>query len=179
MMRQFNFARHWRNIEPHLEDRAVVIPLECGLKALNEDREWGDPPWLEGRGPLNGQRAYLGKLSYYQPWGRCHHIAPFAWAIGRILFPDLEWGFLTSEFHSVAVGLEGGDIEIVMDILNFKRMTAEESIDFVKKSEWKACFAIEEVLFNNKPTPELTALFKVLLEGSEGDNCCHHERRTI
>ena len=100
------------------------------------DPEWkrGDAPWELGRGPYNGQRARKGCLSWYQPWGRCHWIAFFAMAIGVKNYPDLDWGFVSGDVHTVAVGNRGGEPHVVMDILNFARMTAEESIAHARRS---------------------------------------------
>ena len=128
---QFDFDEHWDEIKPHLNSKSVSFALELGMKLLNPERKVGDPPWLEGGVPIDGQEGKPGELSFYQPWGRCHWIAPFAWAIGKKLYPDLLWGFLTSQSHTVAVGLVDGEMKVVMDILNFDRMTAEESIELV------------------------------------------------
>lgn len=99
----------------------------------------GDPPWLCGRGQWNGQRVREGCLSWYQPWGRCHHIAPFCWALGHKLFPDLEWGFVSGEWHTVVIGWPDDTErpEWVMDILQFREWSAHESLDFAKQREWK------------------------------------------
>lgn len=143
---QFNWSRNWKKVAPHLSDKDVQFALILGLKLLNSYYEPGDPPWEEGRGIMNGQRAIKGKLSWYQPWGRCHHIAPFSWAIGKKVYPDLEWKFLTSDAHTVAVGMAGDDIKIVMDILLFRDYTAEQSITMVREgANCKVCDTIQEV----------------------------------
>lgn len=153
-MKQFNWQRNWKKVVPYLQDRDVQIALELGLTIINPYRKMGDPPWEEGRGPLNGQRAIKGKLSWYQPWGRCHWIAPFAHAIGKKLYPKYEWGFMTSDVHSVAVGLDNEEIKIVMDILSFKDHSAEQSLELVKSMEWELCFSIRD-LFVKDPINEL------------------------
>jgi hypothetical protein len=81
---------------------------------------------------MNGQRVEKNKLSWYQPWGRCHWISFFACAIGVLNYPELDWDFLTGHCHTVAVGNRRGEHRVVMDILNFKRMTAEGSIAFTR-----------------------------------------------
>jgi hypothetical protein len=108
------------------------------MKLLDLNYEDGDPPWLLGRGPLNGQRARFGCLSWYQPWGRCHHIAPFCWALGPKIYPGLNWGFLCGELHTVVIGFEEDwqKPQWVMDILLFKEKMAQQSIDFVKSRDW-------------------------------------------
>jgi hypothetical protein len=99
----------------------------------------GDPPWLFGRGPLNGQRAKNGCLSWYQPWGCCHYIAPFSWAIGKELYPALKWGFITSDKHTVAIGYKDKweRPEWVLDILLFRKKTAQESLNFAQDQGWR------------------------------------------
>lgn len=138
--KQFNFARHWKNkIVPHLDDPGVVGALTLGLKLYDIDFDEGDPPWLCGRGQWNGQRVKEGCLSWYQPWGRCHNIAPFSWALGQKIYPNLKWGFASGEWHTVVIGWseDWERPEWVMDILLFREKSAEESLDFVKQREWK------------------------------------------
>ena len=146
-MRQFDFARNWRKrVSPHLDRPDVVRALHLGMGLLDIRYQPGDPPWLLGRGPLNGQRARAGGLSWYQPWGRCHHIAPFKWAIAQALFPDLKWGFVSSDKHTVVVGYRDDWMqpELVMDILLFRKLTAEESL---------ARFATERALPGKATSP--------------------------
>lgn len=141
-MKTINFSRQWRRIEPWLNQKDVKLALAFGLFVQNpEYYRPSEPPWLVGRGPLNGQRARQGKLSWYQPWGRCHSIAPFSWAVSKNLYPQLTWGFLTSDRHTVAVGLNTQDeIRMVADILLFKTFTAEQSIEFVNGEPASLCF---------------------------------------
>lgn len=140
-MKQVNFSRQWTRIADWLNDDDIRLALNFGLLCQNQEYKLGSPPWFEGRGPLNGQRARPGKLSWYQPWGRCHAIAPFAWAVCKRLYPKLTWAFLTSEDHTVAVGLNTEDqIQKVGDILWFKNLTAEESVTFVNASPASLCF---------------------------------------
>jgi hypothetical protein len=137
--RQYNFSRHWRKrIVPLLEHRGVLRVLTLGLKLHDIGYDQGDPPWLCGRGQWNGQRVKKGCLSWYQPWGRCHHIAPFCWALGKHLFPDLKWGFLSGELHTVVIGWSDDreQPDWVMDILLFREKTAQESLAFVKQGKW-------------------------------------------
>jgi hypothetical protein len=163
---QFDFEEHWEEIKPHLNSKSVSFALELGLKLLNPERQVGDPPWLEGRWEIDGQEPEPGELSYYQPWGRCHWMAPFAWAIGRKLYPDLQWGFLTSQSHTVAVGLVDGEIKIVMDILNFDRMTAEESIECVMlKGGEELVFNIGDVFVKGGISEEAQALLSGFCDG--------------
>ena len=138
--RQFGFARHWRRkIAPMLGDRTVVKALTLGMMLHAPEYREGDPPWEVGRGPWNGQRARQGCLSWYQPWGRCHHIAPFCWALGKRLHPEQEWGFISSDIHTVVIGYADNweQPECVMDILLFREKTAQESLEFAKCKEWR------------------------------------------
>ncbi len=138
--KQFNFSRHWRKrIAPLLADPQVVYALTLGMRLHDLEYKVGDPPWLIGRGPMEGQRVRQGCLSWYQPWGMCHNIAPFSWALGSKLYPDLNWGFLSGKFHTVAVGYldDWQHPRWVMDILHFKQMNAQESLDFVMLQEWQ------------------------------------------
>lgn len=138
--RTFDFSRNWkRRVAPLLDDQDVVKALTFGLKLYDKTYHEGDPPWQCGRGPLNGQIARQGCLSWYQPWGRCHYIAPFCWALGKRLFPEREWGFITSDCHTVVIGWadKWEEPEWVMDILLFKEKTAEESLVFAKAHGWK------------------------------------------
>jgi hypothetical protein len=137
--RQYDFGRNWRKkIVPLLECSDVVRALTFGLKLYDPNYGEGNPPWLCGRGWLNGQRVRPGCLSWYQPWGRCHHIAPFCWALGKRLFPELCWGFIAGELHTVVIGWseKWEEAEWVMDILQFKNMTNEKSLAFAKERSW-------------------------------------------
>ena len=154
--KQFNFARNWRKkIAPTLDNADVLRCLTLGLKQLDIGFEEGDPPWQYGRGPWNGQRARQGCLSWYQPWGRCHHIAPFCWALGKKLYPELEWGFITGDFHTVVIGYldEWREPEWVMDILLFRENTAQESLDFAKMQTWNFCRSLTRYIasFSDEP----------------------------
>ena len=137
--RQYDFGRNWKKIAPLLDCPDVVRALTIGLRLYDLDYKQGNPPWECGRGPLNGQRAKPGCLSWYQPWGRCHYIAPFCWALAKRLFPEREWGFITSHRHTVVIGWidDWREPEWVMDILLFKKKTAEESIAFAKSDDWR------------------------------------------
>jgi hypothetical protein len=146
--KQFNFARQWKNIVPHLSDPAVSSALTVGMKLLNSDYVPGDPPCWCGRGGANGQRAYKGCLSWHQPWGRCHNIAPFCWALGNKLYPDLNWGFISGDLHTVVVGWshDWEKPEWVLDILLFREYTAQESLDFAMQEHWDFCPSLDDYL---------------------------------
>ena len=52
-------------------------------------------------------------------------------AIGVINYPKLRWKFVPGRCHTVPVGYdENGQARVVMDILLFEDMTADESIRF-------------------------------------------------
>jgi len=73
-------------------------------------------------------------------------IAPFSWALGMKLFPHLQWSILSGELHTVAVGYEESSDEPdwVFDILLFKKLSADESITFVKSREWTLHFSLAD-----------------------------------
>src|SRR5471032_2360603 len=99
-----------------------------GMTLYEENWTWEDGPHAVGRGRWNGQRVIKNKLSWYQPWGRCHWISFFGCAIGVLNHPELDWHFISGHCHTVPVGSRNGEDRVVMDILNFSGMTAEESI---------------------------------------------------
>lgn len=102
---QFDFGQNWESmIVPHLKDRHVVTTLTLGMKIYDLNYTEGESPWLYGIGNFLGQQAVEGDLSWYQPFGLCHCIAPFCWALGQKLYPKLRWGFVSSDSHSVVVG---------------------------------------------------------------------------
>lgn len=132
---QFNWRRHWRTkVEPYLDLPLVRGSVECAMKSYDRNWTWDDVPHAIGRGWLNGQRVVKGKLSWYQPWGRCHSISFFACAIGVLNYSDLDWQFVSGLCHTVPVGSQAGVDRVVMDILNFERMTAEESIALAQRT---------------------------------------------
>jgi uncharacterized protein YhfF len=55
-------------------------------------------------------------------------------AIGVKNQPDLDWRFVSGSIHTVAVGFRGDEPRVVMDILNFSRMSAGESISLARKT---------------------------------------------
>ena len=55
-------------------------------------------------------------------------------AIGVLNHPSLDWRFVSGDLHTVPVGYgPDGDPQVVMDILLFERMSAEESIAHAMK----------------------------------------------
>jgi hypothetical protein len=128
-IRQFDWSRRWKKkVEPCLGLPLVRSSVEIGMTLYDERWTWAEGPHAIGRGWLNGQKVVKDKLSWYQPWGRCHYISFFACAIGVLNYPELDWKFLVGYCHMVPVGTVGDEIAVVMDILNFKRMTAEQSV---------------------------------------------------
>jgi hypothetical protein len=127
---QFNWRRHWsRKVAPHLGTELVQASLDLGMSRLDPRWRRGDPPYLLGAIPLWRTRVVRGKLSWYRPWNRCHWIAFFSMAIGVVNYPELDWRFVSGERHTVPVGYgPDGEPRVVMDVLLFGHMTAEESI---------------------------------------------------
>jgi hypothetical protein len=149
---QFNYRRHWKHkVWPYLTMPLVRWSVEIGMKLYDPTWSWDDGPHAIGKGALNGQRVRKDKLSWYQPWGRCHYISFFSCALGVINYPELDWQFLSGPCHTVPVGSANGEPRVVMDILLFKEQTAEESIAFAQyvppgrepddSPQWAALFA--------------------------------------
>jgi hypothetical protein len=95
--------------------------------------KWRDGPYSIGDDP-DKRRVVKGKLSWYQPLRRCHNISLFACAIGVLNYPQLDWQFICGGLHTVPVGSANGEYKVVVDILNFKNLTAQESIDFAQET---------------------------------------------
>ena len=64
------------------------------------------------------------------------------------LYPDLKWGFISSDAHSVAVGFRDHwkQPELVMDILLFRTLTAEESLTLAMAHGMKFYGSLNEYL---------------------------------
>ena len=127
---QFDWRKHWeKKVKPHLNHPCVQFSLNLGMHLVDPKWTPGDQPYLPGDdGPA---RAEKGTLAWYQPSRQCHGIAFFAMAIGVINYPKLRWKFVSGRCHTVPVGYdENGQARVVMDILLFDDMTADESIRF-------------------------------------------------
>lgn len=145
--RQFDFARLWSShVEYYLLEPEVESALELGMRMLDDNFDQGTPPWIRGRGVYNGQVARKGCLSWFQPWGHCHEIAPFCWALGKQMFPKLNWGFVTGDRHTVVVGWseKWEEPDWVMDILLFREKSAEQSLDWAKQGDWQYSGSLTE-----------------------------------
>lgn len=166
---QFNWRRHWKNkVAPHLDEELVQASLDLGMMLLDDNWLRGDPPYLLGREP--GRRSVPGKLSWYQPCGCCHWIAFFSMAIGVLNYPTLDWRFVGGDLHTVPVGYgPDGKPVVVMDILLFEGMTAEESLALATKNlagapdikEWDDDFQ----MFGSLMVPTLRAVAGNSLKG--------------
>ena len=105
------------------------MALDVGMMLLDSTWRRGDAPFLLGGIPLERTRIVKGKLSWYRPFNRCHWIAFVSMAIGVLSYPHLNWRFVSGDHHTVPVGYDAdGNPKVVMDILLFDSMTAEESI---------------------------------------------------
>lgn len=140
---QFDWRRHWKKkVEPHLKKEEVQHALDIGMLMLTQTWRRGDPPYIHGG--IDGRRVVDGKLAWYQPLGRCHWIAFFSMAIGVLNYPKLDWRFMSGDLHTVPVGFDSnGHPKVVMDILLFDQMSAEESL---ARTQMKAaCEATDEI----------------------------------
>lgn len=145
---QFDWRRHWRRkVAPHLNKEVVQVSLDVGMMMLDPKWKRGDPPYLLGDTPPHRTRVMPGKLSWYRPWRQCHGIAFFSMAIGVLNDPHLDWNFLSGDLHTVPVGSGRDGQQVVMDILLFDSMTAEESIELATKKvdHAPACNGWDEV----------------------------------
>ncbi len=135
---QFDFEKEWEKKDvPLLSDPFVRRALNYGMAMSGEKLTPDKGPWEYGK--LRGSVPSNDKcLEWYQPWGLCHSIATFCWAIGKRLYPELKWGFISSHAHSIAVGYSDSEDEpeVIMDILMFDKLTAEGSIAWAKSMEW-------------------------------------------
>jgi hypothetical protein len=132
-VQQFNWCRKWKKqVEPHLNDELVKFSVEMGMRLFDPEWSWDEGPYSIGRIDPEQQRVVKNKLSWYQPSGRCHWISFFSCAIGVFNYPDHAWQFVSGPCHTVPVGSMNGEHKVVMDILHFKRMTAEQSISHAR-----------------------------------------------
>src|SRR5450432_3912868 len=78
---QFNWRRQWSDkVAPYLNEELVQVCLDVGMGMLDPTWKRGDAPCYMGA--FGFHRIVKGKLSWYQPLNRCHHIAFFSMAIG-------------------------------------------------------------------------------------------------
>jgi len=155
--KEFDFERHWkRKIVPLLDDPDVNWCLSFGLIMLDKSYKQGDPPCDLGRIELGRPEGQQGCLSWYQPWGRCHHIAPFCWALGKKLYPELNWGFISGKFHTVVIGFQDDwkEPEWLMDILQFQEQAAQSSLELAMLNDWKFHHSLARYLASFSEDPE-------------------------
>jgi len=128
---QFDWRLNWTNkVAPHLEDLFVRMTLEDGMQMLSR--------WQRGEPPYDCYQAPKGSILWYQPRAHFHFVTFFSMTIGALNYPKLDWRFLSGDRHAVPVGYGAdGMPRIVMDILLFDSLTAEESIAATaKKDKW-------------------------------------------
>lgn len=132
---QFNWRRHWsKKVSPYLHEPLVQASLNYGMTRLDANWRPGHPPCVYGS--FSFRRIVNHKLSWYQPLQRCHWIAFFSMAIGVLNYPNLDWRFVSGDLHTVPVGYgPDGEPRVVMDILLFDYLTAEESIAYARKKD--------------------------------------------
>jgi len=155
---QFDWRKHWeKKVKPHLKNPFVDFALDLGLKMAEPTWKPGDPPYQAGRDWP--KRPKESRLSWYQPFGQCHGISFFAMVIGVINYPKLRWKFVSGRCHTVPVGYdENGQARVVMDILLFEDMTADESIRFACLKKHSA----KQIQFTGFATKVVPAIRKTL-----------------
>ena len=144
---QFNWKRQWeKKVDTALVNPIVQLALDIGMTLHDPKWQPGSAPYLIGR--TGEGRIVEGKLSWYQPLGCCHHISYFALAIGVANYPDLTWRRVSGRFHTVPVGYDAHNKpRVVMDILLFADMSAEESIAFAESNPMTRKNDIGHILF--------------------------------
>ena len=138
--KQFNFERNWeKKIAPLLDDPDVVQALDLGLRFYQSEFYEEAPANLRGYPLSPERRAARESLWWYQSWENSHWLAPFCWALGKKLYPQLKWGFASSSFHTVAIGWseDWEKPERVLDILEFQSWSGQYSLDVVKEEDGK------------------------------------------
>ena len=178
---QFDFAANWDTlVRPHLNDPDVQDALDEGMQDYydtiyayhtngkpkkrieGEKRIWkrGDPPCNLAKLVYSSDELPSSEeLAWYQPWGGCHFIAPFVLALGKKIYPHLNWELMSSDRHTIAIGCSPwtykgkeykdvedipcdnfriGDVKcqiiVLMDILNFNEISASQSLDFANEA---------------------------------------------
>ena len=107
----------WSSMDVHWERAAEAMCWydgECGDDGYNAE-----------------MRTHLPKpdtAAWYQVFGDCHYIAPWAAAIGRLVYPQLRWRVVRGLTHSTAWGRPSDDSDggILFDILLFEDTTGDE-----------------------------------------------------
>jgi hypothetical protein len=138
--RRFDFRRNWsKRIKPLLYHPIVNKCLSLGMKFTDMKYELGDAPWKLGGPPARQPKP--GSLAWYQPLHCCHSIAPFAWALGNALYPDLNWGFYSGDQHTVVLGYSTtpDNPEWLFDILLFRTLSSAGAIALVEKQNPQFC----------------------------------------
>ena len=145
----FNFREHWSNkVKPILNDMEVQQALNEGMskyvKQLNRYNKlegidsravWRDGgcPFLYADlsqiAPHQRIQPKAGSLEFYQPFGKCHWIAPFSLVLAQKIYPHDKW-LIQKDLrqHSTVTNKSR---TIVFDILLFERnYTAREALVF-------------------------------------------------
>ena len=128
----FDFDKHWKQVEPVLNDPLALRALDAGMKMRAEEigKEWtrDKGPWEFGQRPSRSVKKMPkpNTPNWYRIKG-CHYaISPWSAAVGQLLFPDHDWevsynyGLPWGCGHSAGVGVKDGERKsvIIMDILS-------------------------------------------------------------
>lgn len=131
----FDFKRHWaKKVKPHLQDPQVQGLLNYGMQnwvcqrnieliQMGSSHRWswepGDCPYrLSGDLALHPRWPRDGSYRWYQPFGKCHWIAPFLLGLAKKIYPKDSWYIQRGYFHTTVTNTNK---TIVFDILLFER----------------------------------------------------------
>jgi len=155
---QLEFGAKW----PHIRQTILQCPdvqaaLFFGMWHQHNEYLWNHPPYRLGIIRQDRPEPKPHELSWYQPFGKCHSIVPFAWAIDRHLYQLLDWAFMTSDRHSIAIGSTGDEMAMVADILCFDIQSAEESIRYTEELPYSVVTARKAIWRNRRRVLENSA----------------------
>ncbi len=79
-----------------------------------------------------------GSVEWYQLQDGGVWLAPWLRKLGKRAFPKLTWKIAKGQRHAFAFGTDGrGNIVMILDVLHFEKLTAEQLVDLVNKEEQK------------------------------------------
>lgn len=116
-----DFEREWQRLRPLLADPLATRALDAGMRALlaKTPIPWfaSNGPWLYSTRERHPVAPERDSPDWYRCYGGCHAVAPWCAAVGKLLYPNLNWEVGSGEAHSTGVGFDGDNIVMVADIL--------------------------------------------------------------
>ena len=115
---QFDWSRNWKKkVEPYLDVDLVRVCLVPSTNVVRKGWQWAGGPYISSLTYPYGNINIKRNLSWYQSLYDARSMSFFAFAIGVLNYPELDWQFLCGPCHTVAAGVRGGETRVVMDIL--------------------------------------------------------------